>query len=250
MRARALIEVAAMATRSGDHSAGMSRASEAFTLCRSLGDTWGATLAQSYVATAAAEQRSWDTARPLIEDARGAFLALGDEYDAMLATWLLACVCRELGDHERSVVLLDENLRRAHELDNRRVAAMSLAALAMHAVDDDRIRDAASMLETAYGIDCAVGEADGIALDVCRFAYALLATGDVETSAGVLAKGESLLREIGATRSSIFAMEARVESTFADVRDRLDDSSLTRLREEGERLTADEAVALALSCLR
>ncbi len=248
-RARALIGAAAMAARSGDAATARGRAEEALALNRALGDAWGTALSQSYVATAAAEDRDWARARQIAEECAQAFRELGDEHYALLATWLLAWMCSELGDRDRARALTEENLCRSRALGNERVEAMSLDALAMLAVDEGRLQDALAMLKEAYRIHCGVGDPLWIALDLCRFARALVVAGRAGTAAKLLSKGEALREEIGATQESWPAMEAKLRETLTAVRTQLDEAAFAEAWQEGAKLTADEAVALALDSL-
>ena len=248
-RAKALNGAAAMAARSGDAATARVRAEEALALNRALGDAWGTALSQSYLATAAAEERDWARAQHIAEECVRAFRELEDEDLAMHATWLLAWMCRELRERERSRALTEENLRRARATGNERVEAMSLAALAMLAVDEGRVHDALDLLKGAYRIDRDYGGRVEIALDLSRFARALAVGGRAGTAARLLAKGEALREEIGATLESYAAMEAKLGETLAAVRAQLDEAAFAEAWEHGSTLSVDQAVALALDAI-
>ncbi len=245
-RARALVGAAALAASSGDSATARSRGEEALALSLARGDVWGVALSQSYVATAAAQEGDWATAQTIAEDSVRAFREFGDEHYAILATWLLAWMCRELGDRERARTLTEDNVRRARALGNDRVEARSLGSLAMLAVDEGRVQDALAILEQANRIHRRHGDRLEIALDLCRFARALALAGRLETAARLLSTGEALREEIGATVQSWLAREAKLRETLAAVREQLDDATFADAWEQGRKLTADEAVALAL----
>ncbi|MEX2644630.1 MAG: adenylate/guanylate cyclase domain-containing protein [Gaiellaceae bacterium] len=248
-RARALVGAAAVSAASGDSATATMRAEAALTLHRSLGDRWGAALSQSYIATAAAQERDWAKAQPIAEKCARAFEELGDEHYAMLAKWLLAWMCRELGDRERARALAEENVGRARALGDERVEARSLGSLAMLAVDEGRLEDAVATLKEANRIHRALGDRFEIALDLCRFARALAAAGRPGTAARILATGEALREQIGATLESWIAMEAKLGETLTAARAQLGAAAFAEAWEQGRSLTADEAVELALDAL-
>jgi hypothetical protein len=74
-------------------------------------------------------------------------------------------------------------------------------------------------------------------------ARALAGGGRSEAAARVLASGEALLQEIGASENW---MARRNEETLGIVRQQLDDAAFAEAWEEGTKLTADQAVALAV----
>jgi tetratricopeptide (TPR) repeat protein len=167
----------------------------------------------------------------------------------MLATWFLAWMCRELGDYDRARELSEENLLRGRAAGNERVQGLSLDALAMLAIDEGRPQEALALLEKAYSVNGNFGGSLEVALDLCRLARALAVDGRVESAARLLAKGEALCAEIGASPESWPVLEAKLEETLSSVRPQLDDATFTEAWEQGRALTPDEAVALALASL-
>jgi hypothetical protein len=81
---------------------------------------------------------------------------------------------------------------------------------------------------------------------VCRFARILALSGRPEIAARLLSCSSALLEEIGAMPPHV--AEVR-DKTLAAVRPQLDEAAFADARVEGEALTADEAVALALEAL-
>lgn len=172
------------------------------------------------------------------------FRELGDEHYALVATRTLAWKYQELGDLERFRALHEDSLLRARATGNERMAARSLCALAMLAVDEGRVQDALPMLAEAYRIDCDMGELYEIAIEFCRFAHAVTVAGRPGAGARLLARAEALRDEIGATFES---WAARMnEGTLTAICAQLDEATFAEAWEQGQTLTADEAVALAL----
>ena len=78
---------------------------------------------------------------------------------------------------------------------------------------------------------------------LCRFAETLAVGGQVQTAAQLVGATQALREEIGGGFS--WVVEANDE-TLAMLRSKLDEESLVLALDHGRRLTADEAVALAL----
>ena len=121
---------------------------------------------------------------------------------------------------------------------------MSLAELAMIAVDEHRIRDALALLRASLLINHDLGDLYQTALSLCRFARALAVEGRAETAAVLVSRSEALNEEIGVRVRSVGArMNAE---TITDIRAHLDEVAFLDAWERGRALTVDEAVALAL----
>ncbi len=82
--------------------------------------------------------------------------------------------------------------------------------------------------------------------DLSRFASALAATGRVERAARLLSSAEALREEIGSDVRWIGKMNER---TLTAIRAQLDEAASAEAWEQGRKLTADEAVALALDSM-
>jgi Tetratricopeptide repeat len=148
-----------------------------------------------------------------------------------------------LGDGERARALYEDNLERARATHNDRLEASTLGALAMIALDESRIEDAASMLERSLHIHDGLRDVLDTAVDLCRFAAVLARQGQAATAARLLASFESLGDEVGVRRSGVADLN---ETTLGTIRTELDDAAVAEAWEQGRKLTVGEAVALAL----
>ena len=239
-RAKALNGAAVMAVNTGDAEAARVRAGEALTLHRELGDAWGA--AYSVFMLGAAEDDA-ATAQQLYEESVRVFREHGDEHSALLASRNLAAIYADLGDGVRARALYEDNLRRARATHNDRLEASTLGVLAMIALDEDRIEDAASMLKSSLRLHDQLRDVLDTAVDLCRFASVLARQGRADTAARLLASLDSLGDEVGVRRSLIVEMN---ETTLAAVRAQLDDAAFAETWDQGLQLTVGEAVTLAL----
>jgi hypothetical protein len=99
------------------------------------------------------------------------------------------------------------------------------------------------MLKVAYRLNRELGGVYRTAFIVCRFARAIAVAGRPETAVRVLSSGEAMLEAIHASSPWI---ERLNEETFATLRPQLDEVAFAEAWQQGRKLTADEAVALAL----
>ena len=83
---------------------------------------------------------------------------------------------------------------------------------------------------------------------LCRFARALALEGQPVEAARLLACSEVLFEELGVVVGS-WITKLLNEPTLALIHAQLDEAAFEQAREEGRRLSADEAAALALDLL-
>lgn len=89
-----------------------------------------------------------------------------------------------------------------------------------------------------------LGQLSEIAINLIRFARLLALEGRAETAARLLSRSEALYEEIGASMTW-WLLETK-ETTLTTIRTQLDDAALAEEWRQGQALTVDEAVALAL----
>jgi predicted ATPase/DNA-binding SARP family transcriptional activator len=242
-RAKSLNGAAAMAINAGDVAAARTRAEEALTLHRRLGDSVGAAYAAFMLANALVEQDEVERARELYEESIGVFRATGTDAWALLATRHLAYLYRDIGEHGRARELHEQNLQRAREIGNDRFAATSLSALAESALADGRIDEARDLLTESLVLHRDLGDLLDTAVDLSRFAAALAAAGELETATSLAAALDAGGDDIGVRQNSV---SARTEQTLATAREHLAPARYEEAWEHGQALTLGEAVAFAL----
>jgi predicted ATPase len=242
-RARALNGAADLATASGDAMTARLRAEEGLALHRKLGNAWGTAVSLCLIGIAHNNQGEFAEAREVLDESVRLFRTVGDEHNAMEATRFLAWTHGGLGDPGRERELLEENLRRARALGDKHIEATALEPLGGQAGYEGRVHEALGLLHDAYRLNRELGDDYRLPFIVCRMARALAGGGRSEAAARVLASGEALLQEIGASENW---MARRNEETLGIVRQQLDDAAFAEAWEEGTKLTADQAVALAV----
>ncbi|MGH3134483.1 MAG: tetratricopeptide repeat protein [Gaiellaceae bacterium] len=209
----------------------------------STGDAWGIANSLWSLGYAVAEEGDWAEAQQLVEESVRLFRELGDQHYLLLATRTLAWTHEELGDLECSRALHEENLRRARALNRTQVEAITLGALAMIAVDQNRIQDALSLLKENVSIYHDLGDPLGTATNLSRVAHALALAGRPAPAVRLLSHAQTLADEIGASVPWVARMN---EETLAVIHTQLDDAAFAEAWEHGRKLSPDEAVALAV----
>ncbi len=243
-RAKALVGAAHMARDIGDAPAARVRAEEALALYRELGEAWGAAHSTLWLGSAVADEGDFPRARRLFEESSRRFRELGDEPYALFATRMVAWMFYELGDRQRAREVHEDNLRRARALGTRDLEATTLGALASYAAEEGRVEDALALASETLCIYRDLGSRRGVAHQLCRCAAALAVAGRAGTAARLLACSEALHEEMGASILPHLATEN--EKTLAVIHAQLDDAAFREAREQGGKMTADEAVELAL----
>jgi predicted ATPase len=246
-RAKALGGAADMALTSGDVPTGGRCAREALDLHRNLGDAWGAAFSMLMVAYATGQEGDWPGAQQLFGESVGQFRELGDQHYALRAARAHAWAYYEGGDLEQAKELYERIIREARETRDRYPEGIALFGLANIAVDQGRLEDAVPLLEDGQRIFRELGDLLAIADGVGRFARILALADEPATAARVLSSSTALLEQIGAMPPYVANVK---EQTLALVRARLDDAAFADAWARGRTLTADEAVALALSRIR
>jgi predicted ATPase/class 3 adenylate cyclase len=245
-RAKALNGAATMAISSGDATGGRTRAEDALALHRRLGDAWGVANSLWALGYAVTEEGDAAAAQPFLEESVRLFREAGDEDSAVGASRTLAFSYAELGDLDRAWALHEENLRRAREIGNQQMEARSLGSMAFEAARMGRVVDAVPLLTEAFRIDRELDNRLEIAVDVGRFAKILATAGRPETAVRLLSCSKALCDELNAAVPWVTRM---YEETLTGIRRQLDEDAFAEAWEEGLRLTADEAVALAVDSL-
>ena len=215
-------------------------------LHRALGDAWGIAHSQLMLGSAVASD-DMALALGLYDESARAFRELGDEHQTLIATRGLAWACITLGERERGRELHEDNLRRARLLGNRRIEAITLGALAMHAVQDGRMNDAIPMLLESHRLHLAIGDPLQSAFDLFRFSHVLAVKKKAEAAARAFACSDTLCEETG-LRLRSWDPEF-FDETMASIRSQLDEAAFAGAWDEGRKLTPEAAVALALDSL-
>jgi predicted ATPase/class 3 adenylate cyclase len=247
-RAKALNAAADMAIGQADSAAARLRAGQALVLHRQFGNTWGIAASLFMLGHAAADDEDYETAKQCWEESERLFREAGDFFDALMTTRMLSWAYDELGDPDRARRLMQDVLQQARASGDTHVVVHALESLAIDAALEGRAEEAASMLEEAWKLNSELGDRYREAIIVCRFARVLAHAGRAEAAARVLAAGEALHEEMGATPGPWLKRgndEARTQ-----IRARIDEAAFSDACALGKTLAAEDAVALAFENLR
>jgi predicted ATPase/class 3 adenylate cyclase len=245
-RGRALVEAAGFALGRGEDAEVRMYAEEALELYQRLGDDWGAAASLFLLGHAAADEGKFEEAAKLAEQSEKRFREAGDDHEALSAAWLLGWALRDLGETERARSLDERTLAEARIRGAKDIQAHLVESLALRMVEAGRPADALPLFREAYEINVELDDRWRMALVACRLATALIALGEPERATQVLASGEGQLEDMGADPA--WRRDTRVRDVGM-LRDQLGEVSFAEAWEEGRKLAADEAVALALDCL-
>ena len=243
VRAKALSGDSLLAHLAGDGATARLQGEQALALYRTLGDTWGIAQSGVLLGFAACEEADFEHAQQLFAESARRFRQLGDEGSTLVATANLAQTHKELGDRYRARALWEDVVSRARAASAERIEAASLAGLAEIAVDEGRPSDALRMLKESLRIRRDLGDVVDISDLLCHFAHALAVEGRARPAAQLLSSSEAHYAKIGS--ASLYTTRMN-EKTLSTIRAELDEAALTQAWEQGQALTTDEAVALAL----
>jgi len=149
-----------------------------------------------------------------------------------------------LGEMDRFWAITEEYLEEARAHGHKRIEARAVSAFAERAAEEGRLADARLLLVQAVRMDCELGNLPFLAVDLVRFASLLCHEGNPWTATLVLSRAASLNEDTGFALESW--MSKTIDEALALVHAQLDDATFDAAWEQGEQLTLDEAVALAL----
>jgi len=245
-RARALDAAAELALMTGDVAAMPAFAEEAIGLFSLLGDTWGKADATMSLGIGIGESGDWAAALPILEKSVEMFREAGDERRVMWGTRTLAWAHAELGELDEARPLYEEALRQARVAGNRLFEGVVLGSLSWLATAEGRVDECAALIRQSLIIKRELADRNEIASGLGHAAEALAAMGRDEKAARLIGAYEALVDEIGGSEPWVVRMR---DETWAKVLLSLDAAPAARAREDGRKLTADEAIALALDAL-
>ena len=246
-RAKALTGSAHLAPQASNADPRHLRADQALALHRELGDSWGIAFAEFQVAASLCEAGAFTEAQPLLEQSVQRLGEVGDEHRELQARRYLAWASRELGDPERYRSIYEENLRRARAIGDAENELWALENLAAVATKEGRHREALAMLGEAYRLAGDSGDPAAVDANLVRFGSALALAGESKTAVRLLALADAIHEELGWTYERWFG--AIIEEAMAAIRADLDEATFNGAWAEGQGLTPDRAVALALDAL-
>jgi len=246
-RAKALIAAAHLARDDGDPAAGRNLAEEAVAMNRTVGDRRGGGRAVLWLGACFADEREFERARQLFEEAARLSTDAGDDVNALFANRLLAWMYYELGDKSQARILHEANLVRARELGWRDLEASILGALSEYAIDDGRFADALVFVTAGIRISLEDRNRPGLAVDLCKAASTLVHVAHADTAIALLASAGAWYEGIGSR--PLPYLDELVQQTISLSRVSVGQEAFERAWEAGRTLPIEKAAALALDAL-
>ena len=198
------------------------------------------------VAYTVGERGDWPRAGELFAESARRFDELGDGHYARRARRSVAWTHLERGDLTGARAVHEGNLRAARAASDTYMEAVALAGLIDITLDEGRLDDVLPMLRQSLQIFRAHRDLLWIAASVTRFARVLALSGRPELAAQIFSSAAAQLTEMGGSPQWL---TRRNEGTLADLRAQLGKAAFDEAWEQGQALTADEAIAIALGAL-
>ena len=245
-RARALIGAADTFAVSSNIPSSRVSAEQALAIYETLGNRRGTADACWRLGATFMQGGDYRADLALCERAYALFTEVDDQHSLVNVARHMAYCSELLGERERARTLYEENLRRGLRLENELIEAASLGALAMLAAQDGRTQESLSLGKEHLPIAMRLSNIN-IVEAFCRVASILAHASRAGPAAQTLAYSERLLDEMGA--GDTFWVRRENRTTEARIRETIDDEAVAQAWDEGQELTLDEAVALALESL-
>jgi tetratricopeptide (TPR) repeat protein len=234
-----------MAANARDHVALRTRADEARRIYQAIGDDRGIGDANLFLGQLETEARNLEGARDLYRESSRLFHQVDDHGSELQSKALLGRTLTELGHLEEAQALFDEGLERAHTLGAPRLESMMFMGSAGIAIEKRRAEDALALMKKSLLIEREVGNLLRVRIALGGIARVLSMMGEAEPAARLLACSDALGREI--TGDFAWVSPRRKDETLALLREQLDEDVLNAAWEQGQTMTLDEGVELALS---
>lgn len=235
-----------LAANTGDMEASERWAQEALTLHRTFGNARGIATSLWQLGYLHVEKADHLKAEQYLIESIRLFREVGDDASLLWAIRTLAHSYYTVGDIARARPLYEYDLRRAQALGDESLQAMLLGALANIALDEGRLDDAVSIGKQSFRLLTNVRDRLGVASRICSAAHLLAVLGRAAVAARLLSHAESVYEETGAQEPWVDKMN---EKTLVTIRRQLDEAALAEAWERGRKLTAVDAVALAVAAM-
>ncbi|MBA3375403.1 MAG: hypothetical protein H0U00_06255 [Actinobacteria bacterium] len=178
----------------------------------------------------------------LLEEALAAFREVGNRAGVAKGLWGLSYALYQIDDRERARPMLGECIALMRELDDRFGLAWALHAQALLDMKDGRYDGAGAGISESMRIFADAGDVSGVTLLLMDSAMLAALRGDLDRAVRLFAAAEKVRDESGARLANV------IETWQLPAADliRAATAQLGEAREEGRRMSRDEAIALVL----
>jgi predicted ATPase len=219
---------------------------QAVGLAMEVEDKW--LLADSLRGLGAAVERSdYDAARPILEKSVSIWRWVGDKVELATALNQLGTVALGQRDYEQAATLFEESLALYRDMRDRGGIISAGYNLVLALLGEGETDRAAVLGEETLALAVGMGSQVYIASTLLRLGGVAMARGKPERSVRLLIAAESLLTAIGLRIASWPFVRAEYDRYVAATRGRLDEATFEKAWAEGQAMTLEQAIELAMS---
>jgi non-specific serine/threonine protein kinase len=246
-RASALNAAGVLCFPQGDYARMKALLSEALALSRELGDEINAAWALIYLGGASLPYpNECAEALAMTEQGLALFRKHDDRVGMAIALTILGELARVDGDYERAGIAYEECLALCREQSFEAREAISLGNLGYVAQHNGDYERAESLIKEALTLFWqTTRQRQQIAFCLAALAGPVVAQGDTERAARLLAASEAVLEALGLRRHAGDQFE--VERYIVTVREQLDKATFEAAWAEGRAMSLEQAVSYALA---
>jgi DNA-binding CsgD family transcriptional regulator/tetratricopeptide (TPR) repeat protein len=243
--ADALHGLALVARSGGDFAIACTMYEEARRIREALGDRWGLSYTLRYLAVVLWMETEYAAAGTASEAALALASEIGDRQGSATALTVRSYVARSLGDNEAAESAAREALSLHESYGDRRGAAQALWALGMATAGQVRYGEASGHYKRALAVFSDVGDRFWCCICLTGLAETALACGHVRDAVWLLAANSGVMAAIGGVLWP--SIKPHIQHTLEQARLRLGAPAFERTWAQGESLSVEQAVALAVS---
>jgi len=242
--AQTLAALGSIASLQGEFAAAHALFEESLTLRREIGNKGGIANSLNNLGSLAMWQGNNDAARVLTEQALALYREIGDTWRMGTTRMHLGIIAQELRDFVAARAFFEQSLTIGRELGARPFIGIDLVNLGNVALEQNDYSTARASYAESLQIAQEEGEKHSIGYGLAGLAGVWVGLGDAARAARLAALVGKLFTEMG---SNMEPVEQRIyDHTLASARAALDEEAFNDAFEAGQKMTLDEAVALAL----
>jgi DNA-binding CsgD family transcriptional regulator len=220
---------------------------EARRIREALGDRWGLSYTLGHLAVVLWMETKYAAAQPVIELGLALASTIGDSQGSATTLTVKSYVARSLGENDAAEAAAREALSLHESFGDRRGGAQALWALGMATAGQGRYRNASEHYKRALAVFSDIGDRFWSCICLTGLAEVALASGHPGDAVCLLAANSAVLAAIGGALWP--SIKPHVQRTLEQARSRLGEPAFKRTWSQGESLSLEQAVALAMALM-
>jgi non-specific serine/threonine protein kinase len=242
--ARALSTLGLVVWQQGDYATARGLFDESVQMLRKVPDQRGIAAMLLNPGFLAVAQGEYEAARSILEESLAVAQESGDKRNVAMSLRGLGYIARGQGDQRAARSYWEQCLALAREVGHKIVITDVLNAMAFLALDEGDEEAARSLVEESLAMSREIGPTESMSGSFTLLAKAAEAAGEPERAARLFGAAGSLRGDILLVR----AVRADSERSIAAARASLGEEAFAAAWAEGQAMTLEEVVALALEC--